>query len=121
MRRKRMPDSREPGLGMYVKSKSGSAVTSTVLLLLLITASLPILSQEPPRGTIRVEVRTDDGPIAGAVVNINGISAPTDQSGVATLAVPLGMAEIVVTKEGFFPGKASLLVSEAREWQITID
>jgi outer membrane receptor for ferrienterochelin and colicins len=82
---------------------------------------LPVFSQEPPRATIRVEVRTDANPVAGAVVTVNGTSIQTDQNGIAIIALPLGMAEVAVAREGFFPGKASLLVNEVREWQITVE
>ncbi|HEV2199502.1 MAG TPA: TonB-dependent receptor [Bryobacteraceae bacterium] len=51
---------------------------------------------------------------------MNGISMQTDQNGVVVIAVPLGMADVRVEKEGFFPSKTSLLVNEAREWQITV-
>src|SRR5258708_31212223 len=79
-------------------------------LLLPIVALLPVFSQVAPRATIRVEVRTDAGPVAGAVVTVNGISAQTDENGIASIALPLGMAEVNVVKEGFFPGKTSLLI-----------
>ena len=91
------------------------------ILLLPIVPLLPVFSQEPARATIRVEVRTDAGPVAGAVVIVNGISMPTHQNGSAIIALPLGTAEVSVAKEGFFPGKVSLLVDEAREWQITVE
>jgi outer membrane receptor for ferrienterochelin and colicins len=89
--------------------------------LILIATLVPVLSQEPPRATIRVEVRTDASPVAGAVVTVNGMSMQTDQSGIAITALPLGRVDVSVSKEGFFPGKASILVDEAREWQIAVE
>jgi outer membrane receptor for ferrienterochelin and colicins len=93
---------------------------ATAFLVLIITL-LPAFAQEPASATIRVAVKTEAGPVAGAVVTMNGASTPTDQSGVATGTLPLGKVEIAVSKEGFLPAKASLSVDEAREWQITID
>ena len=90
-------------------------------ILLLICMLLPVFPQESPRATIRVEVKTDAGPVAGAVVTVNGISLQTDQNGIATTTLPLGKAEVSVSKEGFLPAKASLPVDEAREWQITLE
>src|SRR6202521_4571565 len=89
--------------------------------LILIVTLVPVFSQEPPRETIRVEVRTDASPVAGAVVTVNGMSMQTDQSGIAITALPLGRVDVSVSKEGFFPGNASLLVDEAHEWQIAVE
>src|SRR5947208_1987442 len=86
--------------------------------LMLVVISIPLFSQEPPRATIRVEVKTDTGPVAGAVVTLNGISIQTDANGIAITALPLGRVEARVSKEGFLPANASLTVDEAREWQI---
>ena len=94
---------------------------ATVALLVLITTLLSAYAQEPPSATIRVAVKTEAGPVAGAVVTMNGIPTPTDQNGIATATLPLGKVEVSVSKEGFLPAKTSLLVDEVREWQITLD
>ena len=91
------------------------------MLLVLVATLLPVFSQEPPRATIRVEVRTNTGPAVGAVVTLNGISIQTDQNGIAIIALPLGRVEVSVSKEGFLPANASLPVDEAREWRIAFD
>jgi outer membrane receptor for ferrienterochelin and colicins len=80
----------------------------------------PAFPQDSPRATIRVEVKTATGPVAGAAVTVNGISLQTDQNGIATTTLPLGTAEVSVSKEGYLPAKASLPVDEARQWQITL-
>src|SRR5207247_5849401 len=61
-------------------------------LLILTTTLVPALSQEP-RATIRVEVRTVSGPVAGAMVTLNNISLQTDQSGIAIAALPVGKVD----------------------------
>ena len=94
--------------------------TAITLLLLVVPLRL-VFAQESARATIRVEVKTDTGPVEGAVVAVNGISMPTDQKGSAVIVLPLGRAEVSVTKEGFFPGKVSLSIDEAREWQIIVE
>jgi len=66
-------------------------------------------------------VKTEAGPVAGAIVTINGIPTPTDQNGTATATVTLGKVDVSVSKEGFLPAKTSLTVDAAREWQITVE
>jgi iron complex outermembrane receptor protein len=90
-------------------------------ILVLIAALLPVFPQEQPRATIRIEIRSDAGPVAGAVVTVNGISVSTDQSGIATTTVPLGAVDVSVSKEGFLPAKTSLAADVAREWQVTVE
>jgi outer membrane receptor for ferrienterochelin and colicins len=92
-----------------------------VTLLALITALLPALAQESPSATIRVAVKTEAMPVAGAVVTVNGATTTTDRNGIATATLALGKVEVGVSKEGFLPAKVSLSVDEAREWQITVD
>lgn len=79
----------------------------------------------PPQATIRLTVvRSGGGAVAGAAVHWNGgTSASTDGSGVATISAAAGRVEIEVTKEGFLPGKTSVLVGddEAREWQVVVE
>jgi iron complex outermembrane receptor protein len=88
---------------------------------MLAVTSIPVFSQEPPRATIRVEVRTETGPVAGATVTVNGNTIQTDQNGVAVTAVPLGQVEVSVSQEGFLPAKTSVAVDEVREWQIAFE
>ena len=46
------------------------------------------------QSSLRVEVRADDRPIAGATVTIAGTSYPTDASGVVVAAVSSGAVRI---------------------------
>src|SRR2546426_1263385 len=97
-----------------------TARTAVFSLLILTTTLVPALSQEP-RATIRVEVRTDSGPVAGATVTLNSISIQTDRNGLAIASLAVGKVEVSVTKDGFLPAKASLPIDEAREWQIAFE
>jgi outer membrane receptor for ferrienterochelin and colicins len=92
-----------------------------IALATLIVTLLPAFSQEPPRATVRVEVKTNAAPVAGAVVTLNGVSIQTDQNGSATTTLPLGTVEVSIAKEGFLPAKATLSVDEAREWQMSFE
>jgi len=96
-------------------------IRASLTLFVLIGALVPGLSQEPQGATIRVTVKTEAGPVAGAVVVMNETPTSTGQNGLATAILPLGNVEVRVSKEGFFPARASLSVDDAREWQITID
>ena len=92
-----------------------------VLLATILSAQAFAQAQELPSATIHVAVKTEAGPVAGAIVTINGIPTPTDQNGTATATVPLGKVDVSVSKEGFLPAKTSVSVDEAREWQITVE
>jgi iron complex outermembrane receptor protein len=52
-------------------------------------------------GTIRVEVVERGVPVAGATVSAGGVAAPTDASGIATLALPPGPVAVIATKNGY--------------------
>jgi iron complex outermembrane receptor protein len=89
---------------------------------------------QQPQAVVRVEVRSDGGPVAGAEVVLGGSSARTDERGLAALDTGPGNVEIKVTKPGFLPASASLVVEgpetvemvvelhaqEAREEQVTV-
>jgi len=92
-----------------------------VTLLVLTTALIQTFAEEQSRAKIRVIVKTDSGPLAGAIVTMNESSTPTDQNGIASATLPLGKVDVGVSKEGFLPAKASLAVDEAREWRVTVD
>lgn len=89
---------------------------SILLIALAITAMAQALQP-----TLRVEVRTDAGPVEDAEVTANGHTAQTGQDGVAVLPVTLGRIQINVAKEGFFPATASLDIDAAREWPLEIE
>ncbi len=54
-------------------------------------------------GTVRVEVTHGGVPVAGVLVSAGGLSAATDSSGIATLAVPPGPVSVSATKNGYEP------------------
>jgi iron complex outermembrane receptor protein len=101
-------------------ARSGILRYAVIKLAILILPFGAAFAQEP-LATVRVEVKAESGPVAGAKVTLNGISVQTDEHGIATSSVPLGSVAVSATKEGFFPTKASLSVDEVREWQIAFD
>src|SRR5262252_4301227 len=58
--------------------------------------------------TVRVEVRSADGPVRDAEVVVNGVTQKTDAQGVTVFSVPPGTIEVVVVKNGFAPASASV-------------
>jgi outer membrane receptor for ferrienterochelin and colicins len=66
-------------------------------------------------GTVRVEVVQGDVPVAGATVSAGGVSAATDASGVATLALPPGAISVSATKVGYETASAPVDVVAGSE------
>jgi iron complex outermembrane receptor protein len=91
-----------------------------VAFLAFIAILRPAIGQEQPV-TIRVEVRTDSAPVAGATVKLNGVAIETDSNGAAIASIKLGIVKVVVTKDGYLPATASLSIDQAREWQVAIE
>src|SRR5215471_2692505 len=71
--------------------------------------------------TIRVEVKSGEARVADSDVRTGSQSARTGPDGVAVLSVSLGRIDIAVTKEGFFPARASLDIDAAKEWTVEIE
>jgi outer membrane receptor for ferrienterochelin and colicins len=89
-------------------------------VLIFIATLGPAIGQEAPV-TIRVEVRTDSAPVAGATVKLNGVAIETDPNGVAIATINLGKVNVIVTKEGYLPATVSLSVDQVREWQVVVE
>lgn len=87
---------------------------------ILIFVSALALGQEV-QPTLRVEVKSEEGPVQGAEVGADGHRGRTGPDGVAILPIALGRVDISVTKEGFFPSRSSLNVSAAKEWTVEIE
>ena len=89
-----------------------------VFCLLTAVAGTPLLAQT---ATLRIEVRSEAGPVADADVVVNGTTYKTDATGIATVNVAPGPAEIVVVKEGFAPASASVEVQPNQQQSVTIE
>ena len=70
--------------------------------------------------TVRIEVRTDDGPVAAAGVFVNGTTHKTDAQGIALVTVPAGHVDIVVVKDGFAAASASVDVQANQQQPVVI-
>lgn len=87
--------------------------------LLLFVATLTL--GQVPQATISVEVKSDAGPVQDAEITVGGQRRRTEADGVALLPAGLGHVDISVTKEGFFPARASLEINSAREWTVQVE
>ncbi len=76
-------------------------------------------AQESAR--LRIEVRSEAGPVRDADVIVNGHTQKTDDRGVTAFILPPGHIEIVVIKDGFAAASASLDLSANQQQTIAID
>jgi outer membrane receptor for ferrienterochelin and colicins len=76
-------------------------------------------TQEPAR--LRIEVRTEAGPVRDADVVVNGTTQKTDARGVTEFIVPPGATHVVVVKDGFTAASASVDLSASQQQTIAID
>ena len=74
-----------------------------------------------PQSTIRVEVKTDAGPVRDADVTANGHTMKTGADGIAVLPATLGKTDINVAKDGFFPAHATLSVEQSQQAEVEIE
>lgn len=71
--------------------------------------------------TLRVNVRYENAPVAGATVTINGVAFRADAAGTVRAPAALGTAEIRAAKEAFLTATTSIAIDSAREFELTID
>jgi outer membrane receptor for ferrienterochelin and colicins len=79
-----------------------------------------LLAQDQ-RATIRVDVRANDKPVAGAAVVIAGTNHVTDEQGIARATVPPGKLDITIVKDGFVPATLSEQAVAGEERAVTVD
>ena len=88
-----------------------------VLGVLLLLHAAGALAQT---ATMRIEVRSDEGPVRGAEVAINGTTYKTDAQGVLVATLPPGHTDIVVVKEGFAPASVSVDLQANQQQPVVI-
>ena len=71
-------------------------------------------------GTVRVEVRSEEGPVPGATVTLGDVSAVTDPSGAATLTSPAGVLRLLVQLQGFLDATEEITVEAGRELLVVV-
>ena len=86
-----------------LRALGGAALTLLTLI--------PVVAAAQGTVAVRVEVRSDDGPVAGAAVNLGGVSAVTDGDGIAVVTAPPGPARLTVGHDGFLPLEQDITVT----------
>ena len=80
-----------------------------------------IASAQEPAARLRIEVRSEAGPVRDADVVINGTTQKTDAQGVTAFTIPPGHVDIVVVKGGFAAASASLDLAASQQQTIVVD
>jgi iron complex outermembrane receptor protein len=94
----------------------GWRLVGAVLCLL---CSRTVLTQE--KSQLRIELRSEAGPVGGAEVLVNGNRQITDARGITVFTVPPGPIEIVVVKDGYAAASASLELSSNQQQTIALE
>src|SRR5712691_5503952 len=71
-------------------------------------------------GTLIVTVRNKDGPVAQAEVRAGSVMRTTGVDGIATLSLPSGRVDVVVTRAGFDPGATQVDIRAGMESRIDV-
>lgn len=84
--------------------------------------SLPVsLSAAQTPTAVRVEVRSDGAPVAGAEVVVNGVTFSTGADGAVTAPVPPGAAAIAVVADGFAPVTSTVTVAAGQTQRVLVE
>jgi iron complex outermembrane receptor protein len=78
------------------------------------------LAQEPA-GRLRVVVRSEGAPVAGATITVGERSVESGEDGAAVLDVPAGDVRVVVTKDGFFAAQADAQVAAGQTATLEVE
>ncbi len=92
---------------------------SVMLGLLLVCGARADAQERSP--VVRVEVRSEQGPVRDASVKAGSHTQQTDAAGIALVSAAPGPLEIVVSKAGFFTSTTNVEVSAEKDLFVTID
>ena len=87
----------------------GRMISRALFALAALALALPAVAQDLV--TVTIKVTHDGKPVAGAEVIVSAQTLTTDKDGVATVRLPMGAAKITVTKPGFLPAVADVVVA----------
>ena len=89
-------------------------------VVMLVRGAPTLASAQTSSTTVRVEVRSEAGPVGDATVSLHGRSLQTDAQGSAAFDVAAGRARLTVHKEGFVPASLDLAVT-GRELPVIVN
>jgi iron complex outermembrane receptor protein len=90
-----------------------------VVMLCLLPAGLAVAQESAVR--LRIEVRSEAGPVRDADVVVNGTTQKTDAQGATVFAISPGHMEIVVVKDGFAATSASVDLVAGQQQTVVIE
>lgn len=105
----------------FVHVKGVARMWRKCLLLVAAAISSDVAAAQTSHADIRVEVTAERVAVQGARVVVNGSLYTTDVDGVVVASVIPGAVEITVSREGFFPAKASVSIDQPGETRIAIE
>src|SRR5687768_12970582 len=85
------------------------SVLATVVLASIVLDE-PLVAQESRTGVVHVTVEESMGMVSGLLVRSAGRSALTDSAGSARLVLPAGQQVLSITRIGFKPTQATVIV-----------
>ncbi len=92
----------------------------TRLAALLVFATTAACAQAP-QPSVRVEVKTDAGPLRDATVTVSGHTVKTGVDGVAVVPATTGNVEVIISKDGFFSAHASVAVEPSQQAAVEVE
>src|SRR5687767_8015951 len=93
----------------------------SIALLFMSVLTVPAGAQQPDSGAVIVTIREAMGMVDGFLVRSEGRTAITDASGQARLTLPAGQRSLLLTRIGFMPKRASVMVIADSTVSVTID
>lgn len=96
--------------------------TLVLVIVGIVRSIVPAVTQGPeaPQAVVRVEVRSDDGPVEGAAVVAGAAAAVTDVSGLAQLPSAPGALQLTVSKDGYVDVTATLTIAAGGTATVTV-
>ena len=96
-------------------------VAMSAAALLFVAVPEPGIGQvQPPRATVTIRVESEAGPLDGAQLTASGISAITDEAGLAELRLPLGAHELVAERIGFETVRMRMVLDVPRDTTVVV-
>jgi iron complex outermembrane receptor protein len=94
---------------------------SLLLVAALLSMPFPSLAAQERVATIRVDVRSGGRAVEDAEVAAAGLLRRTDASGIATMSLPAGEAEISVSKAGFIATRVTVSAIAGQTQTVVVD
>lgn len=92
-----------------------------LLILVFGFVGMPVRAQHPDSGTVDITVRESMGMVDGILIRSEARSATTNAEGKARLVLPSGRRELLLTRIGFVPKRATVTVIADSTISVTIE